>query len=81
MSKEQFCLEVMPMARRMNGVISISLWSLMPLKGIVLDDRSRIRRITLSVSSDLSPLPFRPEDFIPENPFVKEILEKGVTIV
>ncbi len=40
------------------------------------DDRSKIRRITLSVSSDLSPLPFRPEDFTPENPFVKEIMEK-----
>jgi len=45
------------------------------------DDRSKIRRITLSVSSDLSPLPFRPEDFTPENPFVKEIIEKGVRIV
>ena len=45
------------------------------------DDRSKIRRITLSVSSDLSPLPFRPEDFISENPFVREILEKGVRIV
>lgn len=45
------------------------------------NDRSKIRRITLSVSSDLSPLPFRPEDFISENPFVREILEKGVRIV
>lgn len=45
------------------------------------DDRSKIRRITLSVSSDLSPLPFRPEDFTPQNPFVKEIMEKGVRIV
>ena len=45
------------------------------------DDRSKIRSITLSVSSDLSPLPFRPEDFIPENPFVKEILEGGVSVV
>ena len=45
------------------------------------DDRSKIRRITLSVSSDISPLPFRPEDFIADNPFVREILEKGVRIV
>jgi uncharacterized protein len=45
------------------------------------EDRGKIRRITLSVSSDLSPLPFRPEDFTPENPFVKEIMEKGVRIV
>lgn len=50
-------------------------------EGDRFDDRSKIRRITLSVSSDLSPLPFRPEDFIPENPFVKEILEEGVSIV
>jgi len=45
------------------------------------DDRGKIRKITLSVSSDLSPLPFRPEDFIVENPFVREILENGVRIV
>lgn len=50
-------------------------------EGDRFDDRSKIRRITLSVSSDLSPLPFRPEDFIPENPFVKEILEHGVSII
>lgn len=45
------------------------------------DDRGKIRKITLSVSSDISPLPFRPEDFITENPFVREILEKGIRIV
>jgi len=50
-------------------------------EGDRFDDRSKIRRITLSVSSDLSPLPFRPEDFVSENPFVKEILDKGITIV
>ena len=44
-------------------------------------DRGKIRRVTLSVSSDLSPLPFRPEDFDPEDPLVKEILEKGINIV
>ena len=45
------------------------------------DDRGKIRKITLSVSSDLSPLPFRPEDFIVANPFVREILENGARIV
>ena len=45
------------------------------------DDRGKIRKITLSVSSDLSPLPFRPEDFIADNPFVREILERGIRIV
>jgi uncharacterized protein len=49
-------------------------------EGDRFNDRGKIRRITLSVSSDLSPLPFRSEDFVPENPLVEEILEKGVTI-
>ncbi len=50
-------------------------------EGDRLNDRGKIRRVTLSVSSDLSPLPFRPEDFDPEDPLVKEILEKGINIV
>ena len=50
-------------------------------EGIRMRDRNKIRRITLAVSSDLSPLPFRPEDFTPENPFVREILETGINIV
>ncbi len=50
-------------------------------EGDRFNDRAKIRRITLSVSSDLSPLPFRPEDFIRENPLVREILEKGVRII
>jgi len=49
-------------------------------EGDRFDDRGKIRRITLSVSSDLSPLPFRPEDFVPENPLVQEILERGISI-
>jgi predicted nucleotidyltransferase len=49
-------------------------------EGDRFNDRSKIRRITLSVSSDLSPLPFRPEDFVSENPLVQEILERGVSI-
>lgn len=50
-------------------------------EGNRFDDRGKIRKITLSVSSDLSPLPFRPEDFSPDNPFVKEIIEKGISMV
>ncbi len=49
-------------------------------EGDRFSDRGKIRRITLSVSSDLSPLPFRPEDFVPENPLAREILEKGVNV-
>jgi len=49
--------------------------------GVRMRDRNRIRRITLSISSDLSPIPFRPEDFTADDPLVREILETGITIV
>ena len=45
------------------------------------EDRNKIRKITLQVNSDISPMPFRPEDFNESNYFVKEILEKGIRIV
>ena len=41
----------------------------------------KIRKITMAISSDLSPLPFRPEDFTINNPFVREILETGINII
>ncbi len=44
-------------------------------------DRGKIRKINLSVSSDLEILPYRPEDFTSDDPFVKEILDTGVKIV
>ena len=50
-------------------------------EGMRIRDRNKIRKITLDISSDLSPLPFRPEDFTPEDPFVREILEHGINIV
>lgn len=43
-------------------------------------DRKRIRRIKLKISSDLEPIPYNPEDFNDENPFVKKILETGIKI-
>ena len=45
------------------------------------EDRNKIRRITLQVNSDISPMPFRPEDFNESDYFVKEILETGIRIV
>ena len=45
------------------------------------DDRKRIRPIYLSISSDLEVLPYRPEDFTPDDPFVKEILETGIPVI
>jgi predicted nucleotidyltransferase len=45
------------------------------------NDRNKIRKLTLKVNSDISPMPFRPEDFNDSNYFVKEILEKGIRII
>ncbi len=50
-------------------------------KGNRVDDRNKIRQIKLSVSSDLEIIPYRPEDFNPDNPFVKEILNSGVVFI
>ena len=50
-------------------------------EGMRIRDRNKIRKITMVISSDLPPLPFRPEDFTPENPFVREILETGINII
>ena len=50
-------------------------------EGIRIKDRSKIRKITLAISTYLSPLPFRPEEFTPEYPFVREIIEHGIIIV
>ncbi len=44
-------------------------------------DRAKIRRINLSVSSDLEIIPYRPQDFTSDDPFVREIIETGIEIV
>jgi uncharacterized protein len=49
-------------------------------EGNWIKDRKKIRAITLSISSDIQALPYRPEDFVPEDPFVKEILETGIQL-
>ncbi|PKN73108.1 MAG: nucleotidyltransferase domain-containing protein [Deltaproteobacteria bacterium HGW-Deltaproteobacteria-10] len=45
------------------------------------EDRNKIRKLTLQVNSDISPLPFRPEDFNDSDYFVKEILATGIRII
>lgn len=45
------------------------------------EDRNKIRKITLKVNSDISPMPYRPEDFKDSDYFVKEILETGIRII
>lgn len=50
-------------------------------EGDRISDRNKIRKITLSVSCDIEVLPYRPQDFTPEDPFVKEIIESGIRLV
>ena len=51
------------------------LYSLISREPIVVADGK------LAISSDLEPLPYRPEDFTPDDPFVREVLETGVGVV
>jgi predicted nucleotidyltransferase len=50
-------------------------------EGSRFEDHKKIRPITLSGSSLIEVLPYRPEDFTPEDPFVREILKTGIQIV
>ena len=43
-------------------------------------DRDKIRCIKLKVSCDLEPIPYKPEEFNIDNPFVKRILETDIKI-
>lgn len=49
-------------------------------EGVRFKDKSKIRWITISVSSDLEVLPFNPKDFTAEDPLVKEILQTGIKV-
>lgn len=49
-------------------------------EGIRMKDRGKIRLITLKVSCDIEVLPYRPQDFNADDPFVKEIMETGIKI-
>jgi uncharacterized protein len=44
-------------------------------------DKQKIRKIKASIDYDISPLPYRPEDFTEDDLFVKEIIETGIRIV
>lgn len=46
-----------------------------------MDDKDKIRDITLAVSNEIEVLPFAPADFNLHNPFVKEILRTGIRLV
>lgn len=44
-------------------------------------DSRKLSRAMQRTSIDIETHPYRPEDFTPDNPFVREILEHGVRIV
>jgi predicted nucleotidyltransferase len=50
-------------------------------EGVRFTDKNKIRKLTISVSSDLEVLPFNPKDFTPSNPLAKEILDTGVRVI
>lgn len=50
-------------------------------KGIRLIDKENMVTAISAADFDISPLPYRPEDFTKDDLFVKEILETGIRIV
>ncbi|KAA3614002.1 MAG: nucleotidyltransferase domain-containing protein [Calditrichaeota bacterium] len=46
-----------------------------------IDDKDKIRNITLSVSSEIEVIPFTPNEFNLDNPFVKQILKTGIKLI
>lgn len=46
-----------------------------------INDKDKIRKITLSVSSEIEVLPFSPKDFNLQNPLAKEILNSGIRLI
>ena len=49
-------------------------------EGIRIKDRERIRKITLSVSTDLEVIPFSSENFSTDDPLAREIIETGIPL-
>jgi len=46
-----------------------------------IDDKDKIRRMTLSVSDEIEVMPFSPDDFNLDNPFAREIIKTGIKLV
>ena len=46
-----------------------------------IEDKNKIRSITLSVSSAIEVIPFSPQDFTCDNPFANEIIKTGITLI
>lgn len=50
-------------------------------KGIRLIDKENMVSAISAVDYDISPLPYRPEDFTEDDLFVKEIIQTGIRII
>lgn len=50
-------------------------------EGDRIEDKNKIRKITLSVSSSLEVVPFAPNDFNSYNPFANEIMRTGIKLI
>ena len=46
-----------------------------------IDDKDKIRRMTLSAGSEIEVLPFSPDDFNLKNPLAKEIIKTGIRLI
>lgn len=61
--------------------VKLRIMAAAAFKGERFGDRDKIRRIKLSISCDLEPIPYNPLDFNSNNPFVKRILRTGIRVV
>lgn len=50
-------------------------------EGDRIADKDKIRKITLSISSEIEAVPFPPNDFNEQNPFAREILKTGIKLI
>ena len=49
-------------------------------KGNRIEDKDKIRLITISVSSQIEVIPFSPKDFNENNPLAREIIDTGIKL-
>lgn len=50
-------------------------------EGDRMADKDKIRKITLSISSELEVVPFPSNEFNEQNPFAREILQTGIKLI
>lgn len=48
--------------------------------GDKIEDRLRLMKCRWNVDLRIEPMPFRPEEFVPDDPFVREIMETGIEV-